>query len=332
MRKLLIIILPVLFFSCSVNKLVIIETLEPAEITIEQPIDTVLFIIKKNKDFLTPDIKVGKKMHDFISKSMPLYYYDGLTDFSKYSGKLFISDSIIFEPSENPLRPLNSSEVIELCKKHNVSGIMVLAYYKITDTIEIIKNTENSIYFPETNTYLYKIVNNTYWRLYSSEGKVSDQKRIDAKYVVTSISGFGDYNENEFQFLSAIESFKTTSYDAAAMYFTRVSPIWQSNTRKIYSYAEGYLPFMKAAKLASKGKWEAAYNLWVPLAEDKNKTVSSRAMYNMAVSFEVIDNINKALYWAEQSYKTLPGSDTENYINLLKERVGEKERVLEQIR
>lgn len=320
------IFLSLIFYSCSVYDYLRIDTLEPAKVTISPGVDTVVMVIKKNNNPLNINYRFTNKYYKHLIEIMPSYYYEGMKDFNKYSGRLFIKDSVVLRNLENPLKPLNNKTVKSICKKYGVKNIISLSYYNVIDSNIYQKPYNTGNYNPESLRGNTKVTNRTLWRLYSEDGLIIDNNKIENHIILDN------YPPKSYVNVNIKNIVYNSSYNSSVSYFTRISPIWKLQQRKIYSYASGYLPIMEAAKLASKGNWDDAEKIWKKFADSNDKSLSARSAFNLAVANEVKDNLDRAIYWAFKSNEIKETTVAKKYIEALKKRIKEKEIVIEQIK
>lgn len=87
---------------------------------------------------------------------------------------------------------------------------------------------------------------------------------------------------------------------AAAKITDKLVPHW-SETNRVY-YTGGCVEMRDAAVFLRDGEWEEAQNLWIGLYNrlKKGKT-KSKAAFNIALSYEILNNLEEAEKWLEKS-------------------------------
>lgn len=117
---------------------------------------------------------------------------------------------------------------------------------------------------------------------------------------------------------------------AGFMYAKRISPTWATEPRTIFKTKD---PQMKAAvKYVNHRNWKDAYTIWDNLKSDADNKISTYALHNMAVYYEVNNDINLAIKFANDAYKKYNNNHTAKYINVLTYRQAEINRLDDQLR
>ncbi len=117
---------------------------------------------------------------------------------------------------------------------------------------------------------------------------------------------------------------------------TKVIPNWLKVERMYYRSDNPEM--IKAEKLALKSDWLKAAEIWNKMTKNKNKNISAKASYNMAVACEMEGKIEAAIDWLVQSYTILSGINGEHqqnckrYIDILALRKKEIEKLAVQVR
>ena len=84
---------------------------------------------------------------------------------------------------------------------------------------------------------------------------------------------------------------------AGENYAKRFSASWKTVNR-IYSIPP--LPaFSQAAAYFEEGKWDQAIDLWKSYADERNGKMAINARYNIALAYEIKDNLDLASRWLE---------------------------------
>ena len=69
-------------------------------------------------------------------------------------------------------------------------------------------------------------------------------------------------------------------------------PIWTQASRILYTGKGDSLKL--ASAYTSRGEWDQAYAIWKDLTESGDSTVASKAFNNMAIFYELEDNLDSA--------------------------------------
>jgi hypothetical protein len=68
------------------------------------------------------------------------------------------------------------------------------------------------------------------------------------------------------------------------------------------------------------GKWEEAAEIWLKYSNVESKKLKSKIEFNLALSFEMTGDIDKAIEWGAKSYKTYYRNSTSKYLKILDRR------------
>lgn len=98
-----------------------------------------------------------------------------------------------------------------------------------------------------------------------------------------------------------------------------ISVVWRTEQR-IY-FTKGSENFKQASQLADNGNWQAAINLWKEIVEkSSSKSLKSKALFNIAVGYEILGNVDEAISWALKSYNLMYRQVTYDYLQTLDKR------------
>ncbi len=145
-------------------------------------------------------------------------------------------------------------------------------------------------------------------------------------------------NLMEDDYLSMIFSMRSSRRRAAldACYWSgqeyafRITPLWETTTRSYYTWPGDVSK--RAKEFVSQEDWLSAARLWNTETTNTKPTVAAMACYNMALACEIEDDLEIALYWAKRSDTLQPYRiDTQDYIQLLRDRLKEREILDQQI-
>lgn len=82
-----------------------------------------------------------------------------------------------------------------------------------------------------------------------------------------------------------------------------------------------------AKKHVRRGFWTEATQLWKQETTNSNRKIAARAMFNMALSCEQQGELELALDWAKQSYKTRPKNMSSSYIYTIQNRINDSKKL-----
>ncbi len=97
---------------------------------------------------------------------------------------------------------------------------------------------------------------------------------------------------------------------AATLPVKHLLPTWKTVPR--YYYASGAVEMRDAAVCIRENAWEEALKLWEAVYARKNENMKMRAAYNIALYYEVKDNLPEAKEWLSKAMKIAEKKVTKN--------------------
>ncbi len=142
---------------------------------------------------------------------------------------------------------------------------------------------------PETS----EVVTVAVWSLYNPLKK----SLIERKTMIDTITWSGYDEEGNYRkgLPSRLKALEQASVLAGENYAKRFYAGWQTVNR-LYSVPP--LPdFSEAARYFEEGKWDKSIALWQKYANDRNGKTALHARYNLALAFEMKDDLETAQKW-----------------------------------
>jgi hypothetical protein len=220
------------------------------------------------------------------------------------------------------------SEVKELCDTFNTNAVLSLDHFKTS--VSTSYNTE-TMYDGDEDRY-FKAYTALIAIQYEALFRVYDpiKRQIINRTVLkdTLIWEDADYsNRALFSRLTSVKSALSETGIAIALdYSDKISTSWRNETRKYYKTGDSQ--FDQAHTFALKNDWGQALDLWLAVAEQaRGKGLKSKAEYNTALGYEMLGDINEAIKWGVKSYKTQYRPLTVEYLNILKKRKEQLDKI-----
>jgi hypothetical protein len=321
--------------SCYTTRVLNIEVAEPAKITVDEDLQSILLLsrnfppdyMKKERDRFKFNGKyIQDKVNlDSVFAVQSLKYLGGLLQ----DGERFQienPDSILYikSPFYEFKKPLDSDIVKKICSEQEVDGILVVedAYIK------------EDIVYDYFIGEVYKLIGARYdihYKLYHKNGiRYFEKNYVDT--LIFEYNAYYDTKENSSDF----EAYAQPLLDDGTGYFNRwtlmdecafegatqfnqhISPWWQTEER-FYFYNNN--KHIKAgAEYAAQNNWVNAAGEWKKAIEHKSSSTRGMAMFNLALASEMNGNIDVAIHWARKSYDELNLPDVKNYVTRLDKR------------
>ncbi|MEN8116869.1 MAG: DUF6340 family protein [Bacteroidota bacterium] len=194
----------------------------------------------------------------------------------------------------------------EVFKKHTGSKLPALNFSLVNKLTES-TNTDLLISL-ETFSYFYseysstqespksnEVITAAVWAVYNPD----TEKLIERKTMIDTIFWNGYDEQGNYQRKTKLPprltALKIASQLAGENYSKRFFATWQTVNRM---YSIPPLPdFSAADEYVQKGDWDNAIMLWKRYADDKNGKMAINARYNIALAYEMKDDIETAQKW-----------------------------------
>lgn len=115
--------------------------------------------------------------------------------------------------------------------------------------------------------------------------------------------GYGDTEAKAIKELKEEKQLDEASLFAGTLPCKYILPTWNKVNR--YYYINGSFELKDATIYVRENNWDKALELWQTAYNSKNKRIKYRAAYNIALYYELNDNIDKAIEWAEKAEQLL---------------------------
>jgi len=189
---------------------------------------------------------------------------------------------------------LTRLEVDNLCEEMGADVIISLEYYTagMNQHFEYYSDSPEQI----RNQY-FEVSNSLKWNIH-----LPGSPRPFDSYTTVDTMFFQAVLEGEFlDFLPGVDMIRTLFSESGFKYGSYLVPVWNQTSRVLYRGRNDSLK--KAATFTDEGMWEDAYTIWKHLTASEDSTLAARAYHNMAVYFELEDNLDSASIMLNQSLK-----------------------------
>ncbi|WP_157515024.1 DUF6340 family protein [Gaetbulibacter saemankumensis] len=149
----------------------------------------------------------------------------------------------------------------------------------------------------------------SYWRLYDPYTKtIIDQHQRTYYMNFDLVNG-----------LPPLSALPETAYAAGMDYMSRFLPSYYRVKRDMYKKGKGHEKYRFAAgwRSAEVAKWQDAIGIWKEVVTNGNRKSAGRAAHNIAVSYEVLGDTQKALEWAQRAYRDYGEALSRDYAKIL---------------
>jgi len=194
----------------------------------------------------------------------------------------------------------------EVFKPHSDSNLPLIDFEVIN---KLTSATETDLVISlETFSYFYsefsadagvpksrEMITANIWAVYDpAVKKIIERKTMIDTIYWNAYDENGNYQKNS-KLPPRLSALKIASQMAGENYSKRFFASWQS-VKRMYSIPP--LPDFEAAeKFLVKGDWDNAIMLWKRYAADKNGKMAINARYNLALAYEMKDDLDTAIQW-----------------------------------
>lgn len=210
----------------------------------------------------------------------------------------------------------------DLFKKHNLDALIVLEYYKL----KLEKSGTNYSYSYRDYIQEYSFAAEVFWRIYvrGSENTLNEFTNADTLYYVNSRSSPDSLRWN------TVGVIQNGFYEIGYSYGQKHIPVW-NNVLRIMFRGKGST-LRNAARYTDTGDWESALQIWTSLSENEDARISAMARNNIAIYYELEDEIPTALEYAQSALDLWENETIEAYVQELKIRLENQEDIYKQYR
>ena len=293
----------VLFFSnCAGIQYMSIETREPAQVTLPTEVKSVLVVnnVVQQPDEIGHNVKrLGKKQTDRVkasADSIAIFYTEALSQ--------FLEEEEYFDAVKYHQRPLRSDNDFWQEVSISPETMNKLRSTTATDAIisldKLILQTERVDFFQQEG-YMYaglagKIHSVIRVYLPSMEGKIPVVQFTDSMkwegYDIRDGRAYAD-----LVIPSQEEAMKQLAVFAAEKMTKVFSPHWENQDRWYYTQMSSRM--REGEVFAKNNQWFNAIEKWnESYTKEKNKLNQAKAAHNMALGYEMLDDMDSAYKWA----------------------------------
>ncbi len=324
-----------LAFSCVSTKSLLIEIPVPAEKTLPTDIQS-LTIVTQAVDEKFTDLEADSIQTIFYNQR---FNYDTVIyDRQMADTTLKVVGELLFEsgrydyviPENRFLKPFNNSfsgltmpwdTVKNLTETYETDAVLSLDHLKT----RVITDYGNETYFDAFSDGFYSAAQAQMKVVYEALFRVYDpvEEKIAMRETMRDTLIWEDADvsaRNLFSRFTPVKQALTETGIAIALELSeKIAVIWRTEQRVYFNNGNDKLK--QASQLVNNGNWQDAITLWKETAENSNsKSLKSKALFNIAVGYEMLGNVDEAISWALKSYDTMYRQATYDYLRTLERR------------
>jgi tetratricopeptide (TPR) repeat protein len=299
-------IITLIYSSCTERLYTSLDVLRPAKIAFSPEVKRLLIV---NNTVIQP-ANIGHKTSlltenpkdvTINTDSLSLFCLGALTEGLKE--KEFFSTVELNEKSTNSSNDFNITNSIQpestkkLCERHHSEAILSLDKIKVNDQLSEYYIGENGIYLSNL-----ELVYDSYWSIhYPNSSQIANIQFRDTAYWQSEsyyrqqgLNGLP--NRNDALVDGALEVGRKS--------VNRFIPYWDKVDR--YFYSSSNKGMKRGIDSVYVKNWKGAIQEWeVAINKSKNNNTKAQLANNIAIAFELLGEIDKALEYANLSYNTL---------------------------
>jgi hypothetical protein len=231
------------------------------------------------------------------------------------------------------MTPMSWYEVQDLCDKYNTDAIVAIEMFDSDITSSSLSRTvkEKSKDGKETTKIVYDGKKNGRvqlgWRFYDRKNKTIIDEYQDSNTDEKTSYGHAtsqsaiDYIEN------SVTMVRNIAKTLGNKYGTRIAPTYVNVARTYFKKVKGSSAdrFEEAARYADANEWRRSIAIWEKIADKNDKEAAAKALFNLAVAYEVNGQLNQALQFAKDAYTQYGLKNAKSYIRILENRIADQE-------
>ncbi len=213
------------------------------------------------------------------------------------------------------IKPISWENIYSIASHDSSNLIISLEYIKVNETTDAYKTQVDGVdyYYGCLNANVY-----CYWRIYD---------------VVKKKIPFGELYKDTLiwenrDWIPVKVGNQLPGYFSAAAYVgnecgtkmaAKIAPIWLNDKRLLFHI--GSKEMEKAALFAINGQWIDAALEWQKVFALKNRKLSAKAAFNMALANELLGKFDLALEWLKKATNYYPLPEIDSYTITIQDRI-----------
>ena len=319
-----------IFSSCRTTQGMQIEVQRPANISVDNTIKSLALLnhsIPGKEGLIEGTLTLETPKQD---KELSNECIRGIDQLLRTSPRFEIKqcDSSMMASKQSSIdfgAPMNWDQVDSICKKYGTDAVLSLEFFDTdfsvinpaataVNTVQNILNGAGAeveitgkataragfiMYYPAKRTIVYQ---DTY-----KQGKTWVQRSINPVEAIGRL-----IKRNEALTEVSYYTGQTFAHDLVPLYF------WEQ--RMMYTGKKGRMSI--GARQALTRDWEGALNTWKEEYDSNPKSkIRARAAYNIALAYEVLNDLQNAKSWIQKSYVESGKEEALRYSNILEKRI-----------
>lgn len=307
------------------------EILEPANVEFPDHVNRLLFL---NRAPITMDIwadqnQIGMDIRQIVLLDTLIInnLFRGVLDVlrnspaEKYRIPIWLSDrrtdTALLED-----RILTKREVENICDTIGGDAIISLEFYSVglEQHFDYYKDAPD-----EVLNHYFEAYNSLKWNIHlpGSPRPFDSYTTIDTLFFSLIIDG------EILPFVPGVDMLRSLFFQSGQKYGSYLVPVWNHASRFLYRGRDDSLKL--AVKHTDEGDWESAFSIWNNLITLEDSTLVAKAFHNMAVYYELEDNLDSASMMLDLSLEHATLESDTLYREELDVRILNRKDILKQV-
>jgi hypothetical protein len=290
-----VLVLSLLLQGCASNFSVVeFEILEPATVEFPDHVNQLVFL---NRAPITMDIWADQNQPGMEARELVML--DTLIINNLFRGVLEVLRNSPAEKFHTPIwlsdrrpdtalledRILTKREVDNICDTIGGDAIISLEFYSVglQQHYDYYKDAPD-----EVQNHYYEVSNSLKWNIHlpGSPRPFDTYSTVDTLFFPAKING--EY----VLLLPGVDMLRDLFYESGFKYGSYLVPVWNQSSRILHRGRNDSLKL--AVRYTDEGDWERAFSIWNHLTTAEDSALVAKAYHNMAVYYELEDNLDSA--------------------------------------
>jgi hypothetical protein len=218
---------------------------------------------------------------------------------------------------------LTRREVDEICTLHEAGAIVSLESYFMDLDMEVRYYPDDRV-VEQTKYYLVSTI--LRWIIY-----LPGTPRPFDTYTIKDTLFFSEFVDGVFMgYHPTAQMIRDAFYSGGLKYGRYLVPRWVNTSRTLFKGREEQL--RQASRQTNQGNWDSAFAIWSGLTESSDSTLAAKAFHNMAVYYELEDQLDSASLLVNRSLEFDTLQVVRSYKEELDTRIMNRNELLNQVR
>ena len=284
--------------SCAQYKLISIQTLKPADLTIPKEFHQPIIVAGIYKGIEGVDESMAQAAIDSIAATEAAFVLaEALSDSPWFQGVSVPVRTHYRDDSSHLILRLPWDKVEQLAHEDNADVIISLEYIKVSPEVDSYSFWDggSTAYYGYLAKRIY-----AFWRVYDL-----NTRRVSAEYLYEDTLIWEQTDYSRVRIGDQIPGFFSAAaycgYVTGSDYAKKIAPSWMDEQR--FYYSRGSKEMREAVEFVEQNMWLDAAALWQNvISNPKTKPeLAAKAAFNMAVANELNGNFEASLNWLDVS-------------------------------